>query len=386
MLLLHFLIVLNLFNLIECFINIPNISKIKLKRHTNLNSLDITEILNESTKKGLAGASAASVQVMTLMWLRTIVNYQYRTGINFKESFNILYEEGGIKRLYQGLPFALLQGPLSRFGDTASNSLVIEAFNDIDVLSSLHLPIFVPTIIASLIAGSWRIIIMPVDTIKTNLQVSGSIGIEKLKEKIKEDGISVLWTGSLAASFATFIGHYPWFSTYNYLNDILPSPEIMHQYLLYGKNIGNNLVDFTDIDNVLNSISTTRISSDINIGSIPTTSITTSTPIGIDIDVRALGIFRSAIKGLGASCISDICSNCIRVLKTTRQTLVFEQENRFNQENNTKENINDVNYIQMMKDIGPEVFYRGLGTRLGTNAIQSSLFSVLFKIFASEKN
>ena len=399
--LLLFILIFIYQNVIQCYINKPIISNIKLKRNIELNSIDIAEILNESTRKGLAGASAASVQVMTLMWLRTIVNYQYRTGLNFKESFNVLYQEGGIKRLYQGLPFALLQGPLSRFGDTASNALILESFNNIDILSSLHLPIYIPTIIASLIAGGWRIIIMPVDTIKSNLQVRGDLGIKSLKEKVKENGISILWTGSLAASLATFIGHYPWFSTYNYLNDILPSPEYMHQYLLYGSNFNNdNNIDINIINNIdhvlnnLNNIGSISIATDINIDNIPTTlpSSSSSSSSGIDIDVRALGIIRSAIKGLGASCVSDVCSNCIRVLKTTRQTLVFEQENSYQSDEdkdkeNIDNNINDnANYIQMMKDIGPEVFYRGLGTRLGTNAIQSSLFSVLFKIFAGEKN
>ena len=32
-----------------------------------------------------------------------------------------LYAEGGVGRFYQGLTPALIQGPISRFGDTAAN-------------------------------------------------------------------------------------------------------------------------------------------------------------------------------------------------------------------------------------------------------------------------
>ena len=37
----------------------------------------------------------------------------------------MLYAEGGVRRFYQGLPWALLQTPLTRFGDTAANSGVL---------------------------------------------------------------------------------------------------------------------------------------------------------------------------------------------------------------------------------------------------------------------
>ena len=49
------------------------------------------------------------------------LNYQYRFGW-IRRALKTLWAEGGIARLYQGLPFAILQGPLSRFGDTAANA------------------------------------------------------------------------------------------------------------------------------------------------------------------------------------------------------------------------------------------------------------------------
>ena len=49
------------------------------------------------------------LQVVTLMWLRTTMNYQYRYGTGTKEAMSTLYKQGGIGRFYQGLPYALMQ-------------------------------------------------------------------------------------------------------------------------------------------------------------------------------------------------------------------------------------------------------------------------------------
>lgn len=67
------------------------------------------------------------------MWLRTTMNYQYRYGTSLSEALSTLYSQGGIPRLYQGLPFALVQGPLSRFGDTAANAFVLALLETSDL-------------------------------------------------------------------------------------------------------------------------------------------------------------------------------------------------------------------------------------------------------------
>ena len=68
---------------------------------------------------GVAGASAMVVQVSTLMWMRTTLAYQYRYGSTTGGAVRALYAQGGVRRFYQGVLPALLQAPLSRFGDTA---------------------------------------------------------------------------------------------------------------------------------------------------------------------------------------------------------------------------------------------------------------------------
>lgn len=56
-------------------------------------------------------------------------------------------------------------------------------------------------------------VLTPVDTLKTTLQVEGAGGSTLLRERIKTHGIGTLWWGAFATAGATFVGHYPWFAT-----------------------------------------------------------------------------------------------------------------------------------------------------------------------------
>ena len=163
------------------------------------------------------------VNVLGLMWLRTTINYQYRYGTTTTEALKKLYSEGGVPRFYRGLAPALIQGPLSRFGDTAANSGILELYECNETLNAL--PMVVKTIGASVGAALFRIFLMPVDTLKTTMQVEGKNGLSNLGKKFKANGISTFYQGALAASGATFVGHYPWFATNNLLEEKLPQTD-----------------------------------------------------------------------------------------------------------------------------------------------------------------
>ena len=130
-----------------------------------------TEIFEKSMKSGMSGAGAVTVQVCTLMWLRTIMNYQYRHGGTISSSFKTLYKEGGIPRFYKGVGAALFQGPLSRFGDTFSNTMALSVCE----AHLTGLPFFVQTGFASVTAVLFRIGLMPIETVNTMIQVECSI-------------------------------------------------------------------------------------------------------------------------------------------------------------------------------------------------------------------
>ncbi|CAM9671885.1 unnamed protein product [Ectocarpus sp. 12 AP-2014] len=185
------------------------------------------EILDKSLKRalggGFAGALAMGINVGTLMWMRTTINYQLRHGGGTMDAFRTLYSQGGIGRFYRGVGPALIQGPMSRFGDTAANTGVLALMESYD--STKNLPVGAKTLCASVAAALWRIFLMPVDTTKTIMQVEGKKGFPALVNKVKVGGPTVLYHGALAASSATLVGHYPWFFTYNYLQERIPKQD-----------------------------------------------------------------------------------------------------------------------------------------------------------------
>jgi hypothetical protein len=125
--------------------------------------------------------------------------------------------------------------------------------------STKDLAVGIKTISASAAAALFRIFLMPVDTVKTTMQVTGKF--TDVITKVKASGPSVLYHGSLAAASATFVGHYPWFFTYNFLSEKIPKQ---------------------------------------------------------DTQMGELG--RRALIGFCASAISDTCSNSIRIVKVYKQS------------------------------------------------------------------
>lgn len=286
-------------------------------------TVDWSAIFAKAGKKalggGTAGASASVVQVLSLMWLRTTMNYQYRYGGSLQNALSSLWSEGGISRFYQGLPFALVQGPLTRFGDTAANVGVIALLESLPETKDLPLPI--KTACGSITAGLWRIFLMPVDTSKTSMQVEGADGLKRLWESVRESGPTPLYRGAVAQAAATTAGHFPWFLTFNFLNQQLPA--------------------ISSSDDLL------------------------------------LSLARSAFVGMSASCVSDCVSNSLRVIKTTKQTAQLGTDTAKRKELSYPEVIQ----IIIEKDGVAGLFGRGLQTRLLTNAIQGAAFSVLWKYF-----
>jgi len=174
----------------------------------------------EALEGGLSGAAAMVVQVVTLLWLRTTMNYQYKHGGSFRAALSILYNEGGIRRLYAGLAPALIQGPISRFGDTAANDGIRAALGALDATSEL--PSAYISVACSVAAGLFRVLLMPLEVVKTSMQVEGKDALSSLRGRIQRRGPCVLWEGLFATFGAHFAGHLPWFGTRNLLLRVLP--------------------------------------------------------------------------------------------------------------------------------------------------------------------
>lgn len=122
------------------------------------------------------------LQVFTLMPLRTVMNYQYRYGTTMTQATKTLYADGGWTRYYQGLTAALVQGPVSRFGDTAANAGILALLQSNSFMK--RLPTLIKTIFASLAAACFRMLLTPVDTVKTIMQTEGKAGLPILKTRV----------------------------------------------------------------------------------------------------------------------------------------------------------------------------------------------------------
>ena len=110
------------------------------------------------------------------------MNYQYRYGTSTTQAVNTLYADGGFTRYYQGLSAALVQGPVSRFGDTAANAGILALLESNTFMRTL--PKFIQTAFASAAAALFRLILMPVDTLKTTLQTQGKRGWGILRNRV----------------------------------------------------------------------------------------------------------------------------------------------------------------------------------------------------------
>lgn len=214
------------------------------------------EIMNKAGKQalsgGLAGMGAQAINVCTMMWMRTIMNYQYRYGGGMVDTTKKLWAEGGVPRFYRGLAPALFQAPVSRFGDTAANDGVLAAMEHVDI------PVAAKTMCASAGAAAFRVVLMPIDAWKTTKQVEGKEGLKKLMAKSAKHP-TALWQGSVGAMTATWVGHYPWFYTNNQLRTSMPQFDFA-----YGKYVRNAVIGFASAavsdccSNSLRVLKTTR--------------------------------------------------------------------------------------------------------------------------------
>ncbi|KAL3772209.1 hypothetical protein ACHAW5_009356 [Stephanodiscus triporus] len=263
-----------------------------------------------AVRDGLAASMASIVSVFLLMWLRTSMSYQHVKGVTMSVAIRQLYEDGGVGRFYRGLIPALIMMPLSRFGDIFSNRVANE-------FGPEWLPAAAVTMFASSLAAGWRILISPADTIKTMMQVHGASGMSHLRAKISKSGFSALFEGAVGASVATWMGHYPWFVTHNFLEGYCVRNRILDAHLKVQKSMRKNV--------------------------------------------------RRALTGLASSLVSDVCSNAIRVLKTYKQTSL--------------EPIGYVEAAARIIDQDglTGFLFRGLSSKLAANALNAIIFTVVWK-------
>ena len=257
-----------------------------------------------STEKSLkTGVGSGVANVTTFLWLRTITNHQYKYGNSMIDTAKLLYKQGKFIRFYRGYLPAITVASICKTGDLNAYYLV----------NQYNLSNFQKNSIISFSSCLTRLMIVPIDTLDMFLQVEGKQGFNLLKNKVKNEGIKVLYHGSSMWLTTNFIGTYVWFGVYNYL-DLKFKTKITNE---------NENTLKTDLKN--------------------------------------------GIIGIGSSLACDITTNPLRMLKTYKQS-----------------NKNTITYLSSLKNIINEtgivsLFYRGLGTRIITHGLQSSLFVIVWK-------
>eukprot|EP00049_Salpingoeca_infusionum_P025840 m.22096 g.22096 ORF g.22096 m.22096 type:complete len:298 (-) comp8351_c0_seq1:123-1016(-) len=267
--------------------------------------------------EGVAGAKAMVVDIVLLMWLRTVMNHQFRYGGGTFSTIAKLYTQGGLPRLYQGFGFAMLEAPLSRGISTSANYLTLHHLSSMEW--TRQMPLVAQTATSSLAVASFRLLYFPLDTAKTMMQVEGASGFSALRTKIRRSGVGVLYHGATSSIASAALKHTLWFSTFNYLNTLFPSDNHSSEHTM------RRLME------------------------------------------------NSAI-GFSCAVVTDVASNPLSVLKGYRQT-----------------HTTGIGYGAILRDVVGRhgllhLFTRGLGTRLWVDAINSVLFTTIWRMFVENAN
>jgi hypothetical protein len=200
----------------------------------------VAKAKRSALRGGISGFVSMWVAVTTLMWMRTAINYSYaHGGTSMLKTLSTLWAQGGIRRFYAGYGWAMIQAPTSRFGDAAANSGVITLLEELEATKNLPLP--VKTAAASTIGAGFRVLLMPIDALKTAAQSHGGSPLPLLSAKVKKDGPQVLFHGAMAAAAANWLGSVTWFGPYRFFDqntDMWKKTDVLYQKLMRSMALG----------------------------------------------------------------------------------------------------------------------------------------------------
>lgn len=226
---------------------------------------------------GLAGSAGMAAALLLLTPLRTITTVQMSTGGSARAAAAALLAEGGVRRLYRGMAFTLVQVPLARFGDTAANAGAMAGLASL--AATRDWPVVAQSAISACAAAAFRAVLTPLDAVKVALQAGGAAGWPRLREAVRARGWRALYDGSRATAANALIGHWAYFGSFNSLMANVPAA-------------GGGLVE--------------RAARDAGLGA--------GTAALVERTLRNAGI------GLAAGAIADAAANSIRVVKTMKMT------------------------------------------------------------------
>ncbi|EGD73039.1 hypothetical protein PTSG_04750 [Salpingoeca rosetta] len=307
---------------------LPSVAQLAAAATGNdVSSDEFAKGLHSAFLEGMAGAKAMATDVVLLIWLRTVMNRQFRHGGGMVETIQKLYKEGGVRRFYRGFSFAIVEAPLSRGVGAAANYATLHMLSRSD--TAQNMPLVMKTALSSLLVASFRVLYYPLDTAKTILQVEGAEGLSLLRRKVKNHGISVLYYGASYAIVGVAVKHTLWFTTYNYLTDLLGASAAARQARA-----------LPDQD-------------------IPDPAFWQQ-------------VLQNSFIGLSCAVVTNILANPLSVLKAYKQS-----------------HTESVTYTQAFRQIVGQhgilhLFKRGISTRLCVDGINSMVFTVLWRFLAPQ--
>jgi hypothetical protein len=261
-----------------------------------------------------------------------------------RDTIHTLYREGGIPRFYHGVWFALAEGPLSRGIGAAANYATLHMMAQ--TTWAHKLPMVMQTAISSLGVATFRLLYYPLDTAKTTMQVEGSHGLTLLRERVRRHGVRSLYNGAGFSILSASLRHTLWFSTYNILAGIVDnySAEAAREA---GDGVSHNL----HVDSA---------------GFIDLGPVAPPDPVHPYYWI----VLQNAAIGLTCAMVTDVVGNPLSLLKAYRQTAD-----------------GNVSYREAFTHVTREhgvraLFTRGLSTRLIVDALNSIVFTVLWRLWA----
>jgi len=263
-------------------------------------------------KGGLAGMVAGAFQVLCLMWLRTANSHQSYHGGSLSQTFGTLWAAGGVPRFYQGLSFALLQVPAARFGDAFAESVTLAMFG----AHGQQVPGFLTSMVVATIGSAWRLLISPLDALKTTAQVHGVDAKRALQLRTQHRGTADLWSGASASFVIIWVSSYPWWAVYNTVFEYWSEPS-----------------DAT------------------------------------------MKIVHNGVAGMLASMASDVTSNSLRVLKIMRAANTDADKGTLDHVGY----LADAKGV-LARDGVPGLLFRGLPARMLTGMCQGAFFSIFWNL------
>ena len=275
--------------------------------------------LADGLASGFPGAIAMVAQVLLLMWVHTVINYQLMEHCTFIEACARLYSEGGVARFYQGVWIALVLAPLARFGDTAANAAAL-ALSKKTLDRAGCCGTARATLLGSGMASAWRMVIYPIDTLKKTLQVHGSTGWSVIATRVAERGLSDLYAGGYGSLLFTVVSHYAWFCAFNVVIRLCPARAGS------GSERGSG-----------RSCCRTRV--------------------------------RHGFTGLAASLVATVATNGLRVVKTTKQL----------QSGGSAAGYSETVRVLLEQGGVAGLLLTGMGGRLLNNVLSGFVFSIVWK-------